>query len=218
MILLLFGPPGSGKGTQSAKLVERQGFCQISTGDLLRSSIREGTTLGIKAKSYMDNGDLVPDEVVIGMVDGVLRQKLHAGISKFIFDGFPRTVEQARRLDGLLEQSGLKADEAVFIEISRSELVKRLTGRRVCSSCGAVYHVTTSPSKTDGICDKCGGNLIQRSDDQESVIKSRLDIYDSAALVLRRYYEGQGVARVIDGNSSVEDVYQRIISKNTLGP
>lgn len=212
MILLLFGAPGSGKGTQSTLLVEKAGFFQISTGDLLRSAIREGTTLGRDAKAFMDKGELVPDAVVIGLVDEVLAARLKEGKKSFIFDGFPRTVAQAHSLSETLKKYDLKADSAVFINVDRRGLVARLTGRRVCSSCGAVYHISNNPSKTEGLCDKCGGQLILRSDDREDVILSRLDTYEAVADLLKKYYGSFGVVKEVNGDQSVEAVYRSIVS------
>lgn len=212
MILLLFGAPGSGKGTQSAKLVERAGFFQISTGDLLRSSIRESTKLGIEAKGFMDRGELVPDSLVIGLVEEVLKKQLGLGVGSFIFDGFPRTLAQAESLSAMLGRFGLKADCAVFINVDRSGLVARLTGRRVCPSCAAVYHIVTSPSRTEGVCDKCGTTLSHRSDDKEEVILSRLDVYESVAGTLKGYYRSLGVVKEVNGDQSVETVYRSIVS------
>lgn len=212
MILLLFGAPGSGKGTQSALLVEKAGFFQISTGDLLRAAIREGTSLGRDAKAFMDKGQLVPDSVVIGLVDEVLQARLEEGKKSFIFDGFPRTVAQAHSLSETLKKYDLKADSAVFINVDRSGLVARLTGRRVCSTCGSVFHIVNNPSKSDGLCDKCGGQLTQRSDDREEVILSRLDTYEAVADALKNFYGGFGVVKEVNGDQSVDAVYRSIVS------
>ncbi len=212
MILLLFGAPGSGKGTQSAQLVEKHGFFQISTGDILRTAIREGSKLGMDAKSFMDKGQLVPDAVVIGMVDEVLSANLKLGKKSFIFDGFPRTVAQAESLSEMLKGHGLKADAVVFINVDKLGLVKRLTGRRVCSTCGSVYHVESNPSKVSGVCDKCGGQLILRSDDKEEVILSRLETYQSVADLLKKFYSGFGIVKEVNGDQSVESVYKSIVS------
>jgi adenylate kinase len=216
LILLLFGAPGSGKGTQSALLVEKAGFFQISTGDLLRAAIREGTALGRDAKSFMDKGELVPDSVVIGLVDEVLSTQLKGGKVSFIFDGFPRTVKQAHSLSETLKKYNLKADSAVFINVDKRGLVARLTGRRVCPTCAAVYHVANSPSKVEGICDKCGGQLIQRSDDREDVILSRLDTYEAVANSLKEFYGSFGVTKEVNGDQSVEAVYKSIVSSANI--
>lgn len=216
MILLLFGAPGSGKGTQSARLVEKNGFFQISTGDLLRGAIKAGTKLGKDAKSYMDKGELVPDSVVIGLVDEVLDENLKKGKKSFIFDGFPRTVPQAQSLKEILSKHQLKADSVVFINVDSQSLIKRLTGRRVCQTCGSVYHIENNPSKLSGICDKCGGQLILRSDDREDVIVSRLKTYQSVADMLRNFYSGDGIVKEVNGDQSVETVYKSIVSSAEL--
>lgn len=213
MILLLFGAPGSGKGTQSSLLVDRLGFFQISTGDLLRSAIREGTSLGRDAKDFMDKGELVPDSIVIGLVDEVLTSQIKADKRSFIFDGFPRTLAQAKSLSGILNKHGLEDKAAVFINVDRSGLVARLTGRRVCSGCGSVFHVQNKPSRVEGICDKCGGQLITRSDDREEVIVSRLDTYESVANLLKEYYSKDCAVVDVDGDQAVESVYEGIVSK-----
>lgn len=212
MILLLFGAPGSGKGTQSAKLVEKNGFYQISTGDILRTAIRVGSKLGIDAKTFMDKGQLVPDDVVIGMVEEVLSSNLKMGKKSFIFDGFPRTVAQAESLTKMLKKYELKTDAVVFINVEKEGLVKRLTGRRVCSVCGSVYHIEINPSKVGGVCDKCGGQLILRTDDKEDVILSRLDIYQSIAGSLKKFYREFGIVKEVNGDQSVDLVYNSIVS------
>lgn len=216
MILLLFGAPGSGKGTQSAMLVEKKGFFQISTGDLLRRAIKDGTKLGNDAKSFMDRGELVPDSVVIDLVDEVLSENLKLGKQSFIFDGFPRTVPQAESLKRILSKHSLKADSVVFINVDSKGLVRRLTGRRVCQTCGAVYHVESNPSKEAGICDKCGGQLILRSDDREEVILSRLGTYQAVADLLRNFYSNDGIVKEVNGDQSVETVYKSIVSSAKL--
>lgn len=216
MILLLFGAPGSGKGTQSAMLVEKNGFFQISTGDLLRAAIKTGTKLGNDAKAYMDKGELVPDSVVIGLVDEVLGENLKKGKKSFIFDGFPRTVTQAQSLKEILNKHQLQADSVVFINVDSQGLIKRLTGRRVCQACGSVYHIENNPSKQSGVCDKCGGQLILRSDDREEVILSRLKTYQSVADLLRSFYSGNGIVKEVNGDQSVETVYKSIVSSAGL--
>src|SRR6185312_9322053 len=171
MNIVLFGAPGAGKGTQSALLVERMGMEQISTGDLFRAAIKNKTELGLKAKSYMDKGELVPDAIVIGMVDEVLAR---LGKNLFILDGFPRTVAQAEALRTILARRAMEIGKAVFLEVPKEELLGRLTGRRVCKSCGAVYHIDSKPPKVAGVCDVCGGEVVQRNDDKEDVIATRL--------------------------------------------
>lgn len=210
MNIVLFGPPGAGKGTQSALLVERMKMRHISTGDILREAVKNQTPLGIQAKSVMDAGKLVPDDVIIGMVDEVLK-----GLKgqSFILDGFPRTTPQAEALERLLESGGLKIGKALFLEVPRQDLLRRLSGRRVCQSCGAVYHMDSKPSKTEGVCDVCGGAVVQRKDDHESVIGTRLEAYDSSTAPLKKYFASQAKLSEIDGVGSAEDVFKRLASQ-----
>lgn len=210
MNIVLFGPPGAGKGTQSALLVERMSMKQISTGDILREAVKNQTPLGIQAKSVMDAGKLVPDDVIIGMVEEVLK-----GLKgqSFILDGFPRTTPQAQALEKLLETNGLKIGKALFLEVPRQDLLRRLSGRRVCQSCGAVYHVETKPSKTEGVCDVCGGAVVQRKDDHESVIGTRLEAYDTSTAPLKKYFADQGKFSEVNGVGSTEEVYKRLSSQ-----
>ena len=210
MNIVLFGPPGAGKGTQSALLVERKKMRQIATGDLFREAVKNQTALGVKAKSFMDAGQLVPDEVVIGMVEEVV-EKL--GNQSFILDGFPRTVPQALALETILSKRGISIGKAVFMDVPRQDLMRRLTGRRVCSSCGAVYHVDTKPSKVDGICDVCGGPVVQRKDDDASVIGTRLEAYDTSTSPLKAYFAKKGAYAEVDGIGTTEEVYQRLSSE-----
>lgn len=210
MNIILFGPPGSGKGTQSALLVEQNHMKHISTGDLLREAVRNQTALGAKAKSFMDVGQLVPDEVMIGMVEEVL-QELRG--KSFILDGFPRTVPQAEALERLLGKYSLKIGKAIFLEVPRQDLLKRLTGRRVCTSCGAVYHVDTKPTRQPGICDTCGGQVVQRKDDYEDVISNRLEAYDRSTSPLKAYFEAKTMLTEIQGIGSTEEVFNRLQSQ-----
>ena len=207
MNIVLFGPPGAGKGTQSALLVERRQMKHISTGDLLREAVKNQTPLGQKAKSFMDAGKLVPDEVMIGMVDEVLK-----GLSgrSIILDGFPRTVPQATALESLLSQHGMRIGRAVFVEVPREKLLRRLTGRRVCNSCGAVYHVDSKPTKRDGVCDTCGGQVVQRKDDHEDVIGTRLEAYDKSTSPLKQFFADKGLFAEVNGIGGTEEVYGRI--------
>jgi adenylate kinase len=208
--IVLFGPPGAGKGTQSALLVERKSMRHISTGDLLRVAVKNQTPLGLKAKTIMDAGNLVPDEVMIGMVDEVLRTLKG---QNFILDGFPRTVPQADALEKLLSSQGLRIGKAIFLEVPRQSLLRRLTGRRVCQSCGAVYHVDSAPSRKEGICDACGGVLVQRKDDHEDVIGTRLEAYDKSTAPVKKYFEGRGSFSEVSGVGSTEEVYGRLASE-----
>ncbi|MEC9282117.1 MAG: adenylate kinase [Bdellovibrionota bacterium] len=210
MNILLFGPPGAGKGTQSALLKERLNMLHISTGDLFRANIKGQTELGMKAKAIIDRGDLVPDEITIGMVEQEF-QKMSG--QSFILDGFPRTVAQAEALDRLLATNNMDLGKAIFIDVSHDYLVKRLTGRRVCSDCGATFHVDAMPPKAEGVCDNCGGELKQRKDDHESVISTRLKTYEENTLPVLEYYKKAGKYVEVDGLGETEDVYKRITAE-----
>jgi adenylate kinase len=209
--IILFGAPGAGKGTQSSLLVEKQGMTQISTGDLFRAAIKNKTELGIKAQSYMDKGQLVPDSIVIEMVEEVLK----SGVKNFILDGFPRTVPQAEALDGLLNKLHLSISKAIFLEVPKVELMSRLTRRRVCKNCGAVYHEINKPSKIEGVCDSCGSQVVQRNDDKTEVIEARLRSYDEYTSPLKDYYAKSHKYVEVNGNRDAEDVFldlKKIIS------
>ena len=208
MNIVLFGAPGAGKGTQSALLVERLQMKQISTGDLFRAHVKGQTPLGVKAKSFMDAGQLVPDEIVISMVEEVLEDQQG---QKFILDGFPRTVPQAEALESMLKRRGLQIGRALFLEVPMSELMGRLTGRRVCSNCGATYHMVAKPPREKGVCDLCGGLVEQRRDDHEEVIQSRLDAYTRSTAPLKTYFADQGMLREVAGMGETEAVYGRLI-------
>jgi len=204
--LILFGAPGAGKGTQSELLIKRDTMTQISTGDLFRAAIKNQTELGKKAQAFMDKGELVPDSIVIGMVEEVLSK----GNSSFILDGFPRTVPQAEALDQLLQKLHLKVDKAIFLEVPNRILMGRLTGRRVCKTCATVYHIESKPSKVEGVCDKCGGAVVQRNDDKEEVIGNRLKAYEEFTMPLKNYYKKTGQYAEVDGNRDTEEVYKSI--------
>lgn len=206
MSIILFGAPGAGKGTQSALLIEKMGMTQISTGDLFRAAIKNKTELGVKAQSYMDQGQLVPDSIVIGMVEEVLK----SGVKNFILDGFPRTVPQAEALDELLKKLNLNISKAIFLEVPQEELMSRLTGRRVCKNCGAVYHIVSKSSKIEGVCDNCGGQVIQRNDDKTEVIGARLKNYDEYTSPLKDYYMKAHKYVEVDGNRDAELVFSDI--------
>ena len=208
MNLVLFGPPGAGKGTQAQFIVERHKIPQISTGDMLRAAVKAQTPLGIKAKSIMDAGGLVSDDVVLGIVQERLAQ---ADCSKgFILDGFPRTIPQATSLRSILAGLKREIDHVISLDLDNSEIIQRLSGRRACSACGKGYHVSYDPPKSEGVCDVCGGALIQREDDKESTIKNRLDIYDQQTAPLKAYYEQAGLLRHIDGRAPIQDIQQQI--------
>ncbi|MBQ7964780.1 MAG: adenylate kinase [Ruminococcus sp.] len=199
MNLILLGAPGAGKGTQAAVISERLNIPQISTGNIIREALRSGTEMGLKAKSFMDAGKLVPDEVVIG----IIKDRLQADDCKegFILDGFPRTIPQAEALD----EMGVVINKVIDIEVPDEVIINRLSGRRVCEKCGRPYHTESLKPKVDGICDDCTGALIQRKDDQIDTIKNRLEIYHSETEPLKGYYEAQGKLAVIDGQGSVDE-------------
>lgn len=205
MKLMMLGPPGAGKGTIAKQLVAKYETPQLSTGDLLRAAVAEGTELGLKAKTYMDAGNLVPDEVVIGLIEERLKQPDCQ--NGFILDGFPRTEGQAEAL------SGITALEAVInLNVSDDEVVTRLSGRRTCKECGAIYHVTNIPPKTEGQCDRCGGELMQRADDQEESIKNRLVVYRQQTMPLINYYTQAGILHDVDGATGVDSVAQNCMA------
>jgi adenylate kinase len=209
MNLILLGPPGSGKGTQAKKIVERYQIPQISTGDILRAAIKEQTPMGRQAKGYMDQGTLVPDEIVVGIV----RERLKAADCKggFILDGFPRTVPQAEALEATLQTMNRGIDYVVSIEVNNEELLKRLTGRRTCRGCGGMYHLIFAPPHKEGVCDQCGGELYQRDDDKEETIKARLRVYEEQTAPLIAYYRSKGYMRAIDGVGAMEQIFQDIV-------
>ncbi len=208
MNIILIGPPGAGKGTQAKRMIDRLEVPQISTGDMFRAAVKDGTPMGVKAKEYMDKGALVPDEVVIGVVDERF-QKPDAK-KGFILDGFPRTIDQAKALDGLLDKLGIKLDHVVVIEVPDDYLVERLTGRRTCKGCGYMHHIEFDPPKTEGVCDKCGAELYQRDDDQEATIRERLTNYHAQTSPLIDYYSKNEIVRKIDGTGSMENVQDAI--------
>lgn len=209
MNIVFLGPPGAGKGTQAKILVERYGIPQISTGDMLREHRAKGTELGKKAQEYMDKGQLVPDEIILGMVKERLSQPdCERG---FILDGFPRTVAQAEALDKLLQEMGKKLDFALALVVPDELLVERLTGRRTCKSCGMMYHIKYKPPKEDNKCDVCGGELYQRPDDNEETVRNRLKVYHESTAPLIEYYRKKGILREIDGSKSIEEITQQII-------
>ena len=210
MIIILFGAPGAGKGTQSALLVERRGMKHISTGDIFRSHIKQQTELGRSAKVYMDQGQLVPDSIVVGMVEDVLKG---LGSQSFILDGFPRTVPQAEALVGMLKKNSLSIGKALFLEVPMGDLMGRLTGRRVCTGCGATYHVVGKPTQAPGVCDLCGSGVIQRADDKEDVIRTRLEAYEASTSPLKSYFAASGQLAVVSGAGQTEDVYRELAAQ-----
>ena len=210
MHILLMGPPGAGKGTQAANLVKEFGIPHISTGDMFRAAVKEGTERGLQAKACMDAGKLVPDEVTIGIV----KERLAKPDCKkgFILDGFPRTVEQADALTGILKELGLSLTAAINITVPAADLIERAVGRRICKSCGATYHVKFNPPQKAGVCDTCAGDLYQRADDSEETMKNRLSVYEAQTKPLIAYYEKAGVYKEIDGRQAIDDVKAAMIA------
>lgn len=209
MRFILLGPPGAGKGTQAKLLEKRYGIPQVSTGDILRQAVAEGSPLGLEAKAYMDKGALVPDQVVIG----IIRDRLQKPdcVKGYILDGFPRTVVQAEALASALEAMGRGLDRVLSVEVEEEELVRRLSGRRVCRSCGEMFHLDSRPPRRPSVCDRCGGELYQRDDDKEETIRRRLQVYREQTEPLIGYYEGQGLLGRVDGQGVVEEVFHRIV-------
>ena len=207
---ILLGPPGAGKGTQAAKIVEKYGIPHISTGDIFRENIKKGTELGKKAQEYMNRGELVPDDLVIEIATTrLLEDDCKNG---FLLDGFPRTVYQAEKLDEFLQSHDSKIDNVIDIAVGKDELIERLTGRRVCKSCGASFHVVNIPPKQEGICDYCGGELIQRADDNLQTVTNRIDVYEDQTMPLIDYYEKAGTLTHIDGSTGLDNVFADIVS------
>lgn len=208
MRIVLVGPPGAGKGTQAAYLAKNLAIPHISTGDLFRANISQGTELGKKAKSYMDAGDLVPDEVTIGMAKDRMSQP-DAG-DGFLLDGFPRNVSQAEALDEMLTAEGMRLDAVLDLEVPEDEVVKRIAGRRICRKDSShVFHVSYSPPKAEGVCDVCGGELYQRPDDSEETVRTRLDVYHTQTEPIIDYYKAQGLVVTISALGKVAEVTQR---------
>lgn len=209
MNILIMGGPGAGKGTMSAKIVEKYNVCHISTGDIFRSEIGNQTELGMMAKSYMDKGLLVPDEVTNQMVKSYL-ENLEDKKNGFLLDGYPRTIDQAKAFDALSEGSDLAIDTVIAMELDFSVLSGRITGRRLCRNCGEIYHMVTKPPKQEGVCDKCGGELYQRKDDTEESLKVRLDEYSRQTEPVLDFYEEKGLVKHIDADQPIEKVWQDV--------
>lgn len=200
-VIVLLGPPGSGKGTQGEMLSEKLGYTRLSTGDMLREAVRNGTELGLKAKGYMDSGALVPNDLIIGL----MKEKIAQAKGGVILDGFPRTVEQA---DALGQQ--VDVDLALNLDVPDDELVRRLTMRRSCPDCNAVYHLVNNPPKVEGVCDKCGGKLYQRDDDKEATVKNRLQVYRDNTMPLIDYYGKKDVLVTIQGTGSIDGIFEQV--------
>jgi adenylate kinase len=209
MIAILLGPPGAGKGTYSGKLIDIFKVPQISTGDILRANVKQGTELGKKAKDFMDKGALVPDSLIVEIVED--RIKAADCKNGFLLDGFPRTVEQADSLEAIFKKNGLKLDRVINIIVDRDVLFKRLTGRRMCKACGANFNVYTLPPKAEGVCDKCGGELYQRNDDKPDTIANRLDVYEKQTSPLIDYYrKKQALSDINASTGSIDDIVKAI--------
>ncbi len=209
MRIILLGPPGAGKGTQAKLLIERLWIPQISTGDMLRTAVKDGTPLGRQAGAYMDRGALVPDEVIIGLV----RERLQAPdcARGYILDGFPRTLVQAEALEKTLGELRLNLDHVLCLDVPSEDLVARIAGRRTCRQCGAMSHVRFSPTKRDGVCDVCGGETYQRDDDREETVRRRLAVYAEQTAPLVRFYEGRGLLRRIAGTGEIGEIFARMV-------
>lgn len=208
MKIVMLGAPGAGKGTQAKKIAERYNLPHISTGDIFRVNIKAGTELGRKAKSYIDQGALVPDEVTIGMLmDRIHEEDCSNG---YVLDGFPRTIPQAESLTEALQREGERIDRAVNIDVPDEHIVHRMSGRRVCTHCGATYHIVFNPSSREGVCDLCGGELILRNDDRPETVEKRLQVYHEQTKPLIDYYAGQQVLKTVDGTQDMEQVFADI--------
>ena len=209
MKIIMLGAPGAGKGTQADKICAKYNIPHISTGDIFRANIKNNTELGQKAKSYMDQGLLVPDELVVDLV--VDRVKAEDCQNGYVLDGFPRTIPQAEALDAALAKSGEKVDFAINVEVPDENIINRMSGRRACLTCGATYHIVYNPTKEEGVCDKCNAEVVLRDDDKPETVKKRLDVYHEQTQPLIDYYNGKGVLNEVDGTQDMEDVFNAII-------
>ena len=210
MRIILLGPPGAGKGTQAAGIVEKYNIPHISTGDIFRKNIKEGTDLGKKAKEYMDQGLLVPDELTVGLVtDRITQEDCKNG---FMLDGFPRNVSQAEQLDTFLKENNIELSNVINIEVDKNILVSRAVGRRICKSCGATYHVEFNPPKIEGVCNVCQGELYQRADDNEETVSKRIQVYLDETKPLADYYAKEGILSNINGQQSIDEVFADIVA------
>ena len=208
MYILLMGPPGAGKGTQAAKLVDKYQIPHISTGDIFRWNIKEGTELGVKAKSYIDAGKLVPDELTCDIVTSRLLEEDCA--EGFLLDGFPRTIFQAEILDKFLENHNMKLHLVINLNVPAEKIIDRLSGRRICKNCGASYHIVNIPPAKEGVCDRCGGELYQRADDNRETVENRINVYFAQTAPLIEYYEKAGVLATVNGDQAMDNVFSDI--------
>ena len=207
--VVFLGPPGAGKGTQAKLLREKFEACLVSTGDILRKAVADQSPLGKEASEYIKRGDLVPDNVIVKLVAERLKEKDCA--QGFILDGFPRTIPQAQSLEEILQKMGLGLQSVLLVQVPHRIIVERLAGRRTCKNCGALYHLKFNPSTRESICDRCGGELVQRDDDREETIRARLKVYDNQTAPLVDYYRQRGILREIDGVGNVDDIRNRVI-------
>lgn len=208
MNIIIMGLPGAGKGTQAAKIIKKHSIPHISTGDMFRLAIKNETDLGRQAKAFMDQGELVPDEVTVGIVKERLSQSdVKNG---FLLDGFPRTVEQAEALNNIMTELNSQIDQTIYVEVPEEELMNRLTGRRICETCGATYHLVFNPPKAEGICDLDGGKLYQREDDNPETVQNRLEVNIKQTAPLLDFYKGLGVLATVDGSKDIEEVFEEV--------
>ncbi len=210
MKIIMLGAPGAGKGTQAEMICEKYSLPHISTGDIFRANIKNGTELGMEAKKYMDQGLLVPDELTVKiLLDRVAKDDCKNG---YVLDGFPRTIPQAEVLDKALTELNDKVDYAINVDVPDENIINRMSGRRACVTCGATYHVVYAPTKTEGVCDKCGANLILRDDDKPETVKNRLDVYHKQTQPLIDFYSKKGVLKEVDGTKKMDEVFASIVS------
>ena len=209
MKIIMLGAPGAGKGTQAKRIAQRYGIPHVSTGDIFRANIKNGTELGMKAKAYMDAGNLVPDEITIGM----LLDRIHeADCEKgYVLDGFPRTIPQAESLTAALKERGEKMDYAIDVDVPDENIIKRMSGRRACLACGATYHIAYNPPKKEGVCDQCGEPLVLRKDDKPETVKNRLEVYHQQTQPLIDYYKKEGILAQVDGTQNMDQVFEDIV-------
>ena len=206
--MIILGAPGSGKGTQAAALVEKYGIAHISTGDILRAAVKAGTPVGLEAQGYMNSGKLVPDDVVVRIIGDRLREDDTA--KGFLLDGFPRTLPQAEALGKQLAELSISLDGVVYIDVNLEDVVQRLTGRRNCRKCGEIFHISAKPPKSEGVCDKCGGEVYQRDDDKEDTVRERLETYQRQTVELIDYYTEKNLLKRVNGTGAIEDVRAEI--------
>lgn len=209
MKIIMLGAPGAGKGTQAKKLAEKYGIPHISTGDILRANLKEGTDLGKKAKTYMDQGLLVPDELVVELVaDRIRKDDCEKG---FVLDGFPRTIPQAKALDAAMDKLGESMDYAIDVDVPDENIINRMAGRRACMDCGATYHTVTIPTKVEGVCDKCGSDVVLRNDDKPETVQKRLEVYHAQTQPLIDYYKSKNILKTVDGTQLMDTVFDSIV-------